>query len=237
MNAQRSQFEHLPVEILRLIFEYLAPHDLLYAFKNLNRRLTCILAQQPLCLFNNQYMSRDLYLDYINSIVLKRASQIVYIHLSERYAPHAGDFFWREFSRSKLTWPALKAVTIDDVPLGLLGILLYDSDLLSNIHSLSINVAYGSFHYSQYKEVNLADFAIIIPILIELPKLRSLYVRMNSIYNQYYLLGLERACPRIVTHRNLHTLTMIQCSRELLARLLDNGHLPKLSRLHVSFYA
>jgi len=235
MNAQQSQLEHLPIEILRIIFEYLAPHDLLFAFNNLNRRLTSILAQQSLCLPNNQYMSLDLYLDYINSIVLKHASQIVYIHLSERYAPHAVDFFWREPSLIKLTWSALKAVTIDDVPLGLLGILLYDSNILSNVHSLSINVSYGCFHYSQYKEV--VDFAIIIPILIELPKLHSLYVRMNSIYNRYYLLGLEQACPRIVTHQNLHTLTMVQCSRDLLAKLLDNGHLPKLYRLRVSFYA
>ena len=69
MNAQRSKFEHLAVELVHLIFKYLAPHDLLLAFKNLNRRFTAILAQQPLCLPNNQHMSHDLYLDYITSIV------------------------------------------------------------------------------------------------------------------------------------------------------------------------
>jgi hypothetical protein len=235
MNAQRSQLEHLPIELIRFIFEHLAPHDLLFAFKNLNRRLTAILAQQPLCLPNNRYMNRDLYFDYIHSIVPEHASQIVYLHLSERYASHAVDYFWRELPLSKLTWPALKAVTIDDVPIGMLGILLYDSGLLSNIHSLSINIAYGRFHYSQYKIA--ADFATIIPILVELPELRSLYVRMNPIYNGCYLLGLEQALPQIVTHRNLHTLTIVQCSREMLAKLLDNGHLPKLCRLHVFFHA
>jgi hypothetical protein len=62
MNAQQSQLEHLPIEILRIIFEYLSPHDLLFAFNNLNHRLTSIVAQQSLCLPNNQYMSLDLYL-------------------------------------------------------------------------------------------------------------------------------------------------------------------------------
>jgi hypothetical protein len=181
-------------------------------------------------------MSLDLYLDYLNSIVLKHTSQIVYLHLSERYAPYAVDFFYRELHLDKLTWPALKAVTIDDVPLGMFGILLYDSTLLANVHSLSVNAAFGSFHYSEY-EKKVADFAVIIPILVELPELRSLHLRMNTNYSSTYLLGLGLAGPEIITHPNLHTLTISQCSREMLAKLLDNGHLPKLCRLHVFFYA
>ena len=129
----------------------------------------------------------------------------------------------------------MKAITIDDVPLGLFGVLLYDSGLLSNVHSLSINIRYGRFHYSQYKIV--ADFAMIIPVLTELPELRSLHVRMNTTYSSTYFLGLELARPQIVTHTNLHTLTIVQCSREMLDDLLDNGHLPKLCRLHVAFHA
>jgi len=218
-----------------VIFEYLAPHDLLLAFKNLNRRITAILAQYPLCLPNNRYMSHELYLDYLTSIVPKHASQIIYLHLSERYAPHAIDLFYRELPLDTLTWPALKAVTIEDLPLGLLGVLLYDTALLSNIQSLSINIPYGHFYYSQYDKV--ADFAVVIPILVELPNLRSLYLHMGTTFSSTYFIGLERASPHIVTHPNLHTLTINQCSRELLAKLLDNGHLPKLCRLSVSFYA
>ncbi|CAF4502027.1 unnamed protein product, partial [Rotaria sp. Silwood2] len=60
---------------------------------------------------------------------------------------------------------------------------------------------------------------------------------MHTTYNSYYLLGLEQAGPRIVTHLKLHTLTMVECSREMLVKLLDNGHLPKLCRLRVSFHA
>jgi hypothetical protein len=75
-------------------------------------------------------MSHELYLDYLTSIVPKHASQIIYLHLSERYAPHAVDLFYRELPLDTLTWPALKAVTIEDLPLGLLGVLLYDTALI-----------------------------------------------------------------------------------------------------------
>jgi hypothetical protein len=47
MAERRSLFEDLPVELIYLILEYLAPHDLFFTFKNLNRRFTSILNQQP----------------------------------------------------------------------------------------------------------------------------------------------------------------------------------------------
>jgi hypothetical protein len=84
MAERRSLFEDLPVELFYLIFEYLAPHDLFFTFKNLNRRFTSILNQQPLCLPYNRYMNFDLYLKYISSIIPEHVSQIVYLNLSER---------------------------------------------------------------------------------------------------------------------------------------------------------
>ncbi|UJR11811.1 hypothetical protein I4U23_015991 [Adineta vaga] len=231
----RLQFEHLANELIQLIFEYLAAHELFYSFKKLNRRLTAIVKRQPLCLPNNRHMTLDVYYDYLTSIIPKHTSQFVYLHLTERYAPHAVEFFRREIPINKLTWFSLKAVTIDDLPLGLFGLLLYDTTVLSHVHSLSLNFAFDCYHHSEYKIV--ADFAFIVPILTELPRLRSLYLRMHCIYSSTYLIGLERARPQFVTHRNLHTLMMKECSRNLLVELLDQGHLPKLCRLHVTFYA
>jgi hypothetical protein len=203
MSEQRSQLEHLCVELLRLVFEYLAPHDLLLAFKNLNQRFTAILAQQPICLPNNRYMSLDLYLDYMTSILPERATQIVYLHLSERYSPHAVHWFCTEVSLKTLTWPALKALTIEDVPLHSFAPLLYKSALLSNVHSLSINIAHGRYHYSQYN--GLADFDIVVALLNKLPELRSLHLLMDTTYDNNYALDLAQTCLPIAIHTNLHT--------------------------------
>ena len=54
MNERRSHLQDLPVELFHHIFEYLTPHDLLNAFKNVNRRFDIMLAQQPLCSSNNR---------------------------------------------------------------------------------------------------------------------------------------------------------------------------------------
>ncbi|CAF1047873.1 unnamed protein product [Adineta steineri] len=243
MKRYRLQFEDLANELIQFIFEYLFPHELLYSFKELNRRLTSIVNRrltsivnrQPLCLPDNRYMNFDVYYDYLTLIITKHTSQIVYLHLSERYSPHAVEFFRNEIPINKLNWFSLKAITIDDLPLGLFGVLLYDTTIFSHIHSLSLNFAFDCYHFSEYKIV--ADFAFVVPILTELPRLRSLYLRMNCIYTNTYLIGLERARPQFVIHENLHTLIIKQCSRNLLVEPLDQGRLPKLCRLHVTFYA
>src|ERR1700734_4109266 len=127
MNEQRTLFEHLSVELFRLIFEYLAPHDLLFAFNNLNQRFTVILAQQPLYLPNNRHMNFNLYVKYITSIIPNHISQIIYLNLSERRAPHAVDLFLSVVPLEAHNWPALKAVTIEDVPCHTLELLLDDN--------------------------------------------------------------------------------------------------------------
>ncbi|CAF1421910.1 unnamed protein product [Rotaria sp. Silwood1] len=116
MTEQRSCLEYLSAEIFYLIFTYLAPHDLLRAFKKLNKRFTTILIQQPLCLPCNRHMNLKLYLRYLTKIIPKYASQFVYLHLSERRAPHALNLFISEVPLDKSTWPKLQAVTIEDVP-------------------------------------------------------------------------------------------------------------------------
>jgi hypothetical protein len=109
-------------------------------------------------------MNFDLYLDYITSIIRNHVSQIVYLHLSERRAPHAVNWFLSEVPLKTLTWPTLKAVTIEDVPPDALETLLKDSPILSNVHLLSMDVGHDRYHYSEYDECfDLTLPAIILP--------------------------------------------------------------------------
>ncbi|CAF1317571.1 unnamed protein product [Rotaria sordida] len=204
MNERRSHLQDLPVELFHHIFEYLAPHDLLNAFKKLNRRFDIMLTQQPLCLPNNRQMSIHLYLHYLKKIVSKHASQIVYLHLSERNAPHAMNYFLSEIRLNNLVWSTLKAVTIEDIPRHVLEIFLYDCSFLSKIHSLSLDVGYQRFHCDEYNDLN-------------------------------YTTIFSENCPPMSIHRNLQSLSIVECSRELLIELLNNGHLPQLQHLRVAF--
>jgi hypothetical protein len=233
MSGQRSLLENLPVELIYLVFEYLAPHDLLYAFSNLNKQFTTMLVQQPLYLPNNRHMHFNVYLDYINSIIPKHVSQIVYLHLSERYAPHAIRQFISEVPLKTLNWPALKAVTIEDVPFYILSSLLNHSSFLSNVFSLSYDIVYERYYYFYHNY--LADFNVAIPLLNRLPQLRSLYLRMNnSRLKDTYTAEFSRYSSPLIIHQNLHTLTIIECSLELFDKLLNDGHLPQLHRLRAA---
>ncbi|CAF4987161.1 unnamed protein product [Rotaria sp. Silwood1] len=233
MNEHRSHLQDLPVELFLHIFEYLAPHDLLNAFKNLNRRFNIMLTQQSLCLPNNRQMSVHLYLYYLKEIVSKHALQIVYLHLSERNAPHALNYFLSEVPLNNLVWSALKAVTIEDVPRHVLEILLYDCSFLSKIDSLSLDVGYHRFHCEEYDECY--DFGIVIPVLNCLSQLNSLYLRIASRVGENYTTIFSESCPPMSIHQNLQTVSIVECSRELLTELLNNGHLPKLQHLRVAF--
>ncbi len=123
-------------------------------------------------------------------------------------------------------------MTIEDVPCHILESLLNDSPLLSNVHSLSIDIGFKRYHYSEYND--FADFGIIIPILNTLPELCSLRIRMNTRTHNNFTSEFSEHSFSLHSHQNLHTLTIVQCSRELLVVLLNNGYLPELSRLHVS---
>ncbi|CAF4803890.1 unnamed protein product [Rotaria sp. Silwood1] len=231
MNEQPRLFEDLSVELFNLIFEYLTPHDLFLAFNNLNQRFTSILAQQPLFIPNNRYMNLNLYLNYLISIIPNHISQIVYLHLSERRAPHAVDLFLSTVPLEAHNWSALKAVTIEDVPFHALEALLDDNSLLSNVHFLSIDIGIDRYHHSEY---NIYDFNVVLPVLEYLSELRLLRIRMHTHMNDNYSIDFNRYCPPMVIHQNLHTLMIHECSKELLVLMLNNGHLSQLYRLHVS---
>jgi hypothetical protein len=233
MSEQRSLLENFPIELIYLVFEYLSPHDLLYGFSNLNKQFTAMLVQQPLYLPNNRHMHFNVYLDYINSIISKHVSQIVYLHLSERYAPHAIRQFISEVPLKTLNWPALKAVTIEDVPFYILSSLLNHSSFLSNVYSLSYDIDHWQYYYFYHDY--LSDFNIVIPLLNGLPELRSLNLCMNnSRLNENYTAEFSRCTTPLIIHQNLHTLTIIECSLELFDKLLNEGHLPQLHRLRAA---
>jgi hypothetical protein len=227
-----TQCEDLPAELFCVIFKYLAPHDLLRAFKKLNRRFESMLQQQPLSLPSNRSMHFRLYYEYLTEIIPTYASQIVYLHLSERRAPHAVARFLCEVPLDSQFWPAVKAVTIEDVPRDVFEALLSDSSLLLKIQSLTLDISYQRYFCDEYHGCD--DFAIVIPVLSLLPELRSLYLRIynRSIIHDYATF--HERFPEMHIHRHLQTLSIKECSRELLVELLGNGYLPRLRRLCAS---
>ena len=232
MNEERTQLEDLGVELFHLIFECLAPHELLQAFNHLNSRFTAILAQQPLCLPNNRQMPCELYQNYISKIN-DYASQTVYVHLSERYAPHAVDELLSEVCDDSFTLPALKAATIEDLPPETFLTLIEKSSLLTKVQSLTVDMSEDSYHYPDY--VHLIDIDCILPLLNNLPNLCSLSLRISPGFRDNYINELKTFVPLIKTHPKLHTLSIHECSRQFFVELLDHGHLPKLRRLDVVF--
>ena len=234
MNEQRTQLEDLSVELFRLIFEYLAPHEILQAFSNLNNRFTPILAQQPLCLPNNRQMPYELYRNYISKVSCY-ASQIVYVHLSERYAPHAVDELLAEVCDDSFALPVLKAATVQDLPPNTFLSLIEDSSLLSKAQSLTFDMSLHDdcYHYSDY--VDSTDIDYILPVLNNLPNLCSLSLRISPCFSGHYIDELNSIVPLIKTHLKLQTLSINECSRQLFIELLEHGLLPKLRRLNVVF--
>ena len=232
MSDKRTQLEHLSVELFRLIFEYLAPHELFQAFDNLNSRFTAILARQPLCLPNNRRMPYELYQNYISKISAY-APRLVYLHLSERYAPHAVDELLSKVAGESLTLPALKAAIIEDLPPNTFISLIEESSLLIEVRSLTFEMSEDCYHYSNYG--HSIDMDYLLPVLNRLPNLCSLCLRMSPLFTEGFIDELKSFVPFIKTHPQLHTLSIDECSRQLFAELLGGGYLPKLRRLNVVF--
>ena len=233
MSEERTRFEHLSVELFHLVFECLAPHDLLQAFSHLNNRFTAILAQQPLCLPNNRHMPVELYRNYISKIN-DYATQIVYVHLSERYAPHAVEELLAEVCDQSFTLPALKTAILDDLPPDAFLVLVDQStSLLTKAQSLCVNMSDDCYHHSDY--VHASDIDYILPVLNNLPNLCSLSLRISPCFSDRYTDELKNIVSLIKIHPKLHTLSINECSRQLFVELLDHGHLPKLRRLNVVF--
>jgi hypothetical protein len=203
MNHQYSRLEDLPLELFHFIFDYIAPHDLLHAFKNLNKRFTTMLEQQPFYLPNNRMMSFKVYHTYFNEVPL-----------------------------DELIWSSLKAVTIEDIPRHLFE-TINNSSLLTKIHSFSLDISAERYHHYEYE--GLADYDIVIPLLNRLHELRSLYLRIEFYMNNNYTAMFLKHCHPMEIHQNLQSLSIDECSTELLIELLDDGHLPQLSRLSIGF--
>jgi hypothetical protein len=199
MSEERTQLEDLSVELFRLIFDCLAPHELLRAFNNLNNRFTAILAQQPLWLPKNHHMNCELYLDYI-SMISAYASQFVYLHLTERYAPHAVDELLSEVcgDDDSFTLPALKAATVEDLSPDAFISLIEESSLLSNVQSLVFNMSDDCYHYPDY--VHSSDIDYILPLLNNLPNLCSLSLRISSGFHDSFIAKMKSFVPLINVH-------------------------------------
>jgi hypothetical protein len=178
-------------------------------------------------------MPYELYRNYISKIGVY-ASQIVYVHLSERYAPQAVDQLPAEVCDDSVTLPALKSVTIEDLPPDAFLVLFDKStSLLNKAQSLSLNMSHDCYHRSDYAHATDIDY--ILPVLNNLTNLCSLSLRISPDFSDTYIGEVKIIVPQIKTYEKLHTLSINECSRQLFVELLGHGHLPKLRRLNVVF--
>ncbi|UJR16999.1 hypothetical protein I4U23_003897 [Adineta vaga] len=232
MNTYRTCFVDLPDDVFHVIFAYLAPHDLLQAFKKLNHRFQSIVLHQPLSLPNNRSMNYKVYYDYLTRIIPHHVSQIVYLHLSERRAPHAVKLFLSQVSLKSRLWSALKAVTIEDVPSCVFNAFLSESSFLSKIQSLTFDLDFNRYHLNEYDDCD--EYDIVIPILRSFSKLQSLCLRISCRTLIDDIPILKERFPQMNIHQHLQILSIKRCSNELLVQLLNHGYLPHLRRLDIS---
>ncbi|CAF4064315.1 unnamed protein product [Adineta steineri] len=236
MNTDSSStlFEQFPVELIRSIFEYLSPLDLLNAFEELNSRFSSIIREHPLCLPNNRRMSLNVYEDYMEYVLPEYSSQIVYLHLSEHRTPHAVDSFFNKMYDQKYLFSKLKAITIQDIPFRLYDSLLDDIlPLFNKLESLTIDLNADHYHHSDYNQWTDIDF--LVPILNSFPQLCSLYLKISPVYDKNYLNDVNMISSSMSSHMHLHTLSIDQCSRQLFVELLSKNRLPKLRNLRIKF--
>ena len=112
-----SLFDDLSTELIREIFDYLAPHHLLGAFENLNSRFSSIITQHTFCLPKIDMMSRQLYQYYITYIIPKYACQFRLLHFSNDPTVGAIDEFLRTINNNIYSVLAisLRAIEIFDI--------------------------------------------------------------------------------------------------------------------------
>jgi hypothetical protein len=205
-NNSSTLFEQLPVELIRSIFEYLSPLDLLNVFEDLNSRLFSIIHDHPLCLPNNHRMSLNDYDEYIEYILIKYSSQIVYLYLSEHRTPDAVQSFLFQMYDQKYQFPKLKAITIYDIPLDSYNKLLFTYLPLFNFQSLTIDLDDDQYYSSDYNQWTDIDF--IVPILNTFPQLCSLYLKISPNYNTEYINHINIISSQLLPHLHLHTLSI-----------------------------
>ncbi len=222
-------FEDLPNESILEIFVYLTPYDLLRAFENLNWRLFCILSKQKLCLPNNRGMSRQVYHQYLTSILPTRQSQIVSLHLSDRCAPGAVQWFLDTCIYLLPNFP-LSALTIELVSRQIFDLLLSKLHLFPRLQHMTIDIDIMQSYQEEY--LNLPDIYYLFPVLKNIPQLQTLRFRRDPTHSSVVMYENMKLLPPVACH--LHTLSIDSCSHELIVALLHSS-LPALLQLNVCF--
>ncbi|CAF0844900.1 unnamed protein product [Adineta steineri] len=224
-----SVFEDLPNELIVKVFVYLSPYDLLRAFENVNWRLLCILSKQKLCLPNNQGMSRQVYHQYLSSILPTRQSQIVSLYLSDQCAAGAVQWFFDTCIYLLPNFP-LRALTIEGVSRQIFDILLSKLHFSPHLQHMTIDIHMMQWYREEY--LNLPDFYYLFPVLKNIPQLESLRFNRDPTRPSVVMYENLKLFPPVAYH--LHTLSIDSCSHELIVALLHSS-LPVLRQLKVRF--
>jgi hypothetical protein len=222
-------FEDLANELILEIFVYLAPYDLLRAFENVNCRLLCIFSKQKLCLPNNRGMSRQVYHQYLTSILPTRQSQIVSLHLSERCAPGAVQWFLDTCIYLLPNFP-LRTLTIEGVSRQIFDLLLSKLHIFPHLQHMNIDIDMMQWYQDEYS--NLPDIYYLFPVLKNIPQLQRFRFCRDSTGSSIVMYENIKLFPPVAYH--LHTLSIDSCSHELMIALLHSS-LPALRQLNVCF--
>ncbi|CAF1188061.1 unnamed protein product [Adineta steineri] len=224
-----SVFEDLPNELIVKVFVYLSPYDLLRAFENVNWRLLCILSKQKLCLPNNQGMSRQVYHQYLSSILPTRQSQIVSLYLSDQCAAGAVQWFFDTCIYLLPNFP-LRALTIEGVSRQIFDLLLSKLHFFPHLQHMTIDIHMMQWYREEY--LNLPDFYYLFPVLKNIPQLESLRFNRDPTRSSVVMYENLKLFPPVAYH--LHTLSIDACSHDLIVALLHSS-LPVLRQLNVCF--
>ena len=233
-----TRFEDLSVELFREIFEYLASHDLIAAFDNLNSRFVSIIRQLPLYLPNNANMSIDIYRSYIVDILPKYRSQIVSLHLAEGRCIGAVDWLLckvEDYLFSAFT-TTLRVIKLIDIHRSTFESLINHFHLVHHVHTLSIHldIDMSNVDTLYYDQSQYMEKAYYWPTIASaLPKLQSLLIFYNEcMFDSTAIFNYDHMTLPIA--QNIETFTMNDCSWLLITTLLNNGHMPRLRRLFIN---
>jgi hypothetical protein len=232
-------FEDLAVELIRIIVEYVATHDLIFAFENLNSSFVSIIRQLPLYLPDNANMSIAIYRSYITDILPKYRSQIGSLHLSERQSVDAVEWLLRVVEHNPLSafTTSLRIIKIVDIRRSTLELLIDQFHLVPHVQTLSITLdmiqwTCADVYADQYSYLQQAFYWPTI--VSSLPKLRSLSISHN-LYESYFGVIPDYNLMSLPIAENLHTLTIQEFPWLLITTLLNGGHVPNLRCLNLEF--
>lgn len=238
MYGDVSLFEDLSTELIREIFDYLAPHHLLDAFENLNSRFLSIITQHAFCVPEIDKMNRQLYQYYTTYILRKYASQFLSLYFSDDPTVGAIDAFLRTINSNLYSVLAisLRAIKIFDITEQTFQSLIDHFHNFHHVQTLLIRLHDGYIYCRDNNQQNyLYGEFYLSSILKIMPQLQSLsmYQRSSSTDPPFVSIFNTANFP---TAHHLHTLRMSGCSFQFLISLLNSGHVPRLRYLHVNFH-